>query len=79
MDKAQELRAEMKRRSTNRASMLRAFKEDGELTTSDLIRRFGTGCSSRLHELRVEGHSIVATREGPGLYRYTYIGLKTDE
>jgi len=76
MSNVQELRAEMKRRNTNRASMLRAFKEQGELTTSDLIRRFGTGCSSRLHELRTEGHVIVVTRESPGLYLYTYLGEK---
>lgn len=77
--KVQDLRAEMKRRSSNRASMLRAFKENGELTTQDLIRRFGTGCSSRLFELRKEGHVIVATKESPGLYRYTYLGEKSAE
>jgi hypothetical protein len=78
VSKVLELRQELKRRNTNRMSMLRAFKEQGELTTSDLIRRFGTGCSSRLHELRTEGHVIVATRESPGLYRYTYIADKND-
>lgn len=75
----QDLRAEMKRRNTTRESMLRAFKEEGELTTRDLIRRFGTGCSSRLHELREAGYSIVTTRESPGLYRYTYLGEKRAE
>lgn len=77
--KVQNLRAEMKRRNTSRESMLRAFKKEGELTTRDLIRRFGTGCSSRLHELREEGHLIVTTYESPGNYRYTYIGSKDTE
>lgn len=77
--KVQDLRAEMKRRNTTKESMLRAFKKEGELTTKDLIRRFGTGCSSRLHELRELGHSIVTTRESPSLYRYTYLGEKEDE
>lgn len=70
----QDLRAEMKRRNTTKETMLRAFRNEGELTTLDLIRRFGTGCSSRLHELREAGHAIVTTYESPGSYRYTYIG-----
>lgn len=57
-DKVQDLRTEMKRRNTTKESMLRTFKKEGELTTLDLIRKFGTGCSSRLFELRREGHSI---------------------
>jgi hypothetical protein len=77
-EKVLELRDEMKRRSTTRMSMLSAFKEKGELTTRDLIRRFGTGCSSRLHELREDGHAIVTTYESPGNYRYTYIGQKDE-
>lgn len=74
MEKVLELRAEMKRRNTTKESMLRTFKKEGELTTLDLIRRFGTGCSSRLFELREAGHVIVTTYESPGSYRYTYIG-----
>lgn len=75
----QDLRAEMKRRNTTRETMLRAFKKEGELTTRDLIRRFGTGCSSRLHELRREGHAIVTSYESPGHYRYTFLGEKSAE
>lgn len=76
LTKVQDLRAELKRRNTTKESMLRAFKKEGELTTGDLIHRFGTGCSSRLHELRESGHAIVTTYESPGHYRYTYLGEK---
>lgn len=77
--KVEDLRQELKRRNTTKESMLRAFKNEGELTTADLIRRFGTGCSSRLFELRREGHVIVPTYERPGCYRYTYIGTKLSD
>lgn len=75
--KVQDLRAEMKRRYTLRKTMLRAFEQNGTLTTKE-INRFGTGCSSRLHELRREGHKIVAQYEKPGEYSYHYLG-KVDE
>jgi hypothetical protein len=76
-NKVEDLRAEMKRRYTLRNSMLKAFETNGTLTTRDL-NRFGTGCSSRLKELRKGGHKIVAQYEKPGEYTYTYIG-KIDE
>ena len=78
MGHKEELRTEMKRRSSARMRMLDTFKKQGELTTAE-INRFGTGCSSRIKELRKEGHVIVATYERPGVYRYTYLGNKTDE
>lgn len=77
MSKVLELRAEMKRRFTVRKTMLRAFETNGQLTTREL-NRFGTGCSSRLKELRNDGHKIVAQYEKPGEYLYTYLG-KVDE
>jgi len=77
-DKVQDLREEMNRRQSTRARMLRAFKENHELTTRDL-NKFGTGCSSRLFELRKEGHVIVSTYQSPGNYRYTYLGNKTED
>lgn len=77
--KVEDLRAEMKRRMTTRASMLRMFKQKRELTTGDLNAHFGTGCSSRLFELRKEGHKIVATYERPGCFRYTYLGERKSE
>lgn len=73
------LREEMKRRNNNRQSMLRMFQKRGELTTKELIQHFGTGCSSRLFELRKNGHKIVTTMERPGLYRYTYLGETNEE
>jgi hypothetical protein len=57
--------------------MLEAFREKGELTTADL-QRIGTGCSSRLHTLREDGHKILAIYEKPGLYRYVYLGQDDD-
>ena len=68
-----EVKKEMERRKTRRQTMLRAFKEKGELTTRE-INSFGTGCSSRLYELRKEGHKIVAIYERPGEFRYVYKG-----
>lgn len=73
-----DLKEEMKRRNNRRASMLRAFQREGELTTKEL-NRFGTGCSSRLKELRKEGHVIRAEYEKPGEYRYVYLGYKGDD
>lgn len=66
---------EMKRRAGRRQTLLRAFQERGELTTKDLSR-FGTGVSSRIHELRSSGHIIVQQYVEPGLYRYVYKGKK---
>lgn len=70
-----DVRKEMERRKSVQARMLRAFKEKGELTTRELIT-FGPGCSSRLFELRKDGHDIQAIYEKPGLYRYKYKGKK---
>lgn len=72
------LREEMKRRANRRASMLKTFQLKGTLTTKDLLR-FGPGLSSRLHELRKEGHVIVTQYEKPGEYSYTYVGQKDEE
>lgn len=73
----QDLKLELARRRSQTSEMLRQFKLKGELTTADLMR-IGTGCSSRLKELRRDGHRIVSTYEKPGLWRYTYLG-DTDE
>jgi hypothetical protein len=72
-------KAEMQRRNNKRMSMLRMFRKEGELTTKELNMYFGTGCSSRLHELREEGHVITAIYEKPGCYRYVYLGEKDEE
>jgi hypothetical protein len=66
----------MKRRKNRRLTLLESFKKHGELTTHDL-RFFGTGVSSRIHELREDGHVIVPTYERPGLYRYIYKGKRS--
>ena len=73
----EDLRVEMKRRKSQTARLLDEFKLYHELTTADLMR-IGTGCSSRLHELRKEGHVIVQQYERPGMYRYTYLGQKDE-
>lgn len=74
-----DVKQELNRRASIRKSMLRMFQEQGELSTWEMNKYFGTGCSSRLHELREEGHVIVATYERPGHYRYTYLGNKSDD
>lgn len=73
-----ELRREFKRRTTVRARMLAAFEIEGELNTRELLQ-FGPGLSSRLHELREDGHRILTVYEKPGLFRYIYLGRKQDD
>ncbi len=72
-----ELQREMERRRGKRQSMLRMFQKDGEITTREMIRHFGTGCSSRLHELR-EVYDILTVYEKPGVYRYVFRGKKEE-
>lgn len=72
-----DFRQELKRSRSQTAKLLYLFKKYGELTTTDL-QRVGTGCSSRVNELRKEGHAIVAVYEKPGMWRYVYLGAKDD-
>lgn len=69
------LKKEFSRRKSQTTQILEQFKAKGELTTIDLMR-IGTGCSSRVKELRREGHVIVAVYVKPGLWRYVYKGEK---
>jgi hypothetical protein len=71
------LQLEFDRRKGQTTRMLEAFKAKGELTTADLMA-IGTGCSSRLKELRREGHRVVAQYEKPGMWRYIYLGHEDD-
>jgi hypothetical protein len=66
---------ELKRRQSQTARLLQMFKECKTLTTAD-IQAIGTGCSSRVHELRKEGHVITAIYVKPGMFRYVYKGQK---
>jgi len=77
LDVKPDMKLEFYRRGSQTAVMLQQFKLKGVLTTSDLMR-IGTGCSSRLKELRNDGYIIVASYEKPGLYSYTYRGHKDD-
>jgi len=72
------MREEMKRRISKKKTLLQMFKQKGELTTAEIMRDYGTGVSSRIFELRKEGHVIVSQYEKPGLYRYVYLGDKQD-
>lgn len=74
-----DVREELDRRSSKRQTLLQAFKKRHELTTAEIMRSFGTGVSSRIHELRQEGHVIVTQYEKPGLFRYIYLGQKEDD
>lgn len=76
LQKQPNLKEEMKRRASTRQTLLQTFKQKGELTTKEIMNGYGTGVSSRIHELRKEGHVIVAQYEKPGLYRYVYLGEK---
>ena len=70
------LKEEIKRRQSQTHRLLEAFKEHGSLNTAQINALTGTGCSSRIHELRKEGHIIVSDYVKPGLYNYTYKGQK---
>lgn len=62
-------------RETQTARILRILKEEGRVTNAELNRicfRYG----ARLHELRKEGHKIVTSRIGEGLFVFTYKGHK---
>lgn len=76
--KQPDMREEMKRRISKRQTLLRTFQQRGELTTAEIMSSYGTGVSSRIHELRNQGHVIIAQYEKPGLYRYVYMGKKHD-
>lgn len=73
----EQLRAEFSTRKGQTSQLLKTLQVSGEITTRDL-HKIGTGCSSRLNELRKEGHKIVAVFVSPGLYRYVYLGQQTD-
>lgn len=77
--KKPDLREELKRRKTTTARLLDYLKKYGEIETAQLMDHFGTGCSSRLHELREEGHIIVTSYIKPGNYRYVYLGDREAE
>lgn len=67
------LRIELRRRKSNRLSMLEEFKMRGTLTTKDLMR-YGPGMSSRIKELKKDGYIIIATYLRPGMWEYAYHG-----
>lgn len=69
-----QLKRDYDKQISDTGRLLREFKKRHQLTTRDLAK-YGTGCSSRIHELRKEGHVIVTSYVDLGLYRYTYIGL----
>lgn len=62
-------------RKSKTARLLDEFKAKGRLTTRD-IYRYGTGCSSRLAELRREGHEILAYHIKGSSWEYIYKGEK---
>ena len=57
--------------------MLRAFETKGSLTTAE-INGFGTGCSSRINELRRAGYVIKTRYEKPGQFTYIFMGRKDE-
>lgn len=71
-----DMNTEMKRRKSRRLSLLEMFEKHGALDTRDL-QKFGTGVSSRIKELRKEGHIILQEYVRPGLHTYTYLGKKS--
>lgn len=70
-----DFRKEVQRRSTQRMSLLRAFKKYKVLNTHQITNLTGTGVSSRIHELRAD-HIIVTQYVKPGLFNYIYKGTK---
>lgn len=79
INRKEELRQELDRRSGLKQSMLRRFQEQGEIDTGEMLRYFGSGHSTRRTELKKAGHRIVTVYEKPGLYRYVYFGKWDDQ
>lgn len=71
-----DFRAELKRRSFKKNTLLGYLQKHGEITTTELWRFGGTGASSRLHELRSSHKISPAIYIKPGLYKYVYKGAK---
>ena len=62
---------------TQTARILKVLKTNGQATNHELSRitpRYG----ARLHDLRREGHELLAERIKEGLFRYTYKGHRED-
>lgn len=79
LNRKEELRKEMARRSGIRQSMLIMFQEQGEIDTGEMLRYFGSGHSSRRTELKKAGYKIVTVYEKPGLFRYVFFGKIEDD
>lgn len=74
----QDVKAELQRRKSQYTRMLEMMQARGEVTNLDL-GRISYRYSARIGDMRKDGHSIVATYERPGVWRYTYLGMKDDD
>lgn len=59
------------------AKILRLLKEKGVIRNTDL-NKICFRYSARIHELRREGHIIVSTPLGFGLWSYHYMGERKE-
>lgn len=63
---------------TQTGRILKLLKTQGTVTNRDL-NKIAYRYSARIHELRREGHDILAVREKVGLYRFIYRGHRDEE
>lgn len=71
----QELEKEFKRRKNQANLILGDFIVHKTLTTVDLEQR-AFNYTARVSDLRKRGYKITASYVKPGVYKYTYGGLK---
>ena len=55
------------------ARLLDLFQKQGKLTNRFMADNICLRYSARIHELRCEGHTIIANRVKDGLFEYVYI------
>lgn len=72
-----DVRQEIQRRESQTQRILTLLKKNTYVTNIDL-QAIAFNYTMRISELRKAGHTIIADYLKPGIYRYTYKGVKHD-
>ena len=74
----QNVKQEIERRKSQAQRMLELLQREVQVYTQDL-EKIAFNYTMRVSELRKEGYIIIADYVKPGVFRYTFKGLKGDE
>lgn len=77
MQKKVDVREELERRKSQSQRILELLKNNQHIYTYDL-QKIAYKYSSRLDDLKKDGHRWLAEYEKPGVFRYTYKGQVED-